>query len=85
VKEINEPRLPNLENKLKAKKSSIKIVSNQELKIEEGKIGLKGSPTRVVKVFYPKISRNGEKVIVKTPQEALEKIKSFLKEKGVIS
>lgn len=85
VKEINEPRLPNLENKLKAKKSIIKIVSNQELKIEEEKLGLKGSPTRVVKVFYPKISRNGEKVVVKTPQEALEKITSFLKEKGVIS
>jgi electron transfer flavoprotein beta subunit len=85
VKEINEPRLPNLENKLKAKKSIIKIVGFQELKIEEGKIGLKGSPTRVVKVFYPKISRNGEKVLVKTPQEALEKITNFLKEKGVIS
>jgi len=85
VKEINEPRLPNLENKLKAKKSIIKIVSNQELKIDEEKIGLKGSPTRVVKVFYPKISRNGEKVLVKTPQEALEKITNFLKEKGVIS
>jgi electron transfer flavoprotein beta subunit len=85
VKEINEPRLPNLENKLKAKKSIIKIVSNQELKIEEEKLGLKGSPTRVVKVFYPKISRNGEKVVVKTPQEALEKITNFLKEKGVIS
>ncbi len=85
VKEINEPRLPNLENKLKAKKSIIKIVSNQELKIEEEKLGLKGSPTRVVKVFYPKISRNGEKVVVKTQQEALEKITNFLKEKGVIS
>jgi electron transfer flavoprotein beta subunit len=85
VKEINEPRLPNLENKLKAKKSIIKIVGFQELKIEEGKIGLKGSPTRVVKVFYPKISRNGEKVLVKTPREALEKITNFLKEKGVIS
>jgi electron transfer flavoprotein beta subunit len=85
VKEINEPRLPNLENKLRAKKSKIHIINNEELKIEEDKIGLKGSPTRVVKVFYPKISRQGEKITTKTPQEAIEKIINFIKEKGVIS
>jgi len=84
VKEINEPRLPNLENKLRAKKSKIHIITNEELKIEEDKIGLKGSPTRVVKVFYPKISRQGEKITIKTPQEAVSKIKNFIKEKGVI-
>jgi len=84
VKEINEPRLPNLENKLRAKKSKIHTITNEELKIEEDKIGLKGSPTRVVKVFYPKISRQGEKITIKTPQEAVSKIKNFIKEKGVI-
>jgi len=85
VKEINEPRLPNLENKLRAKKSKIDIITNEDLKVEEDKIGLKGSPTRVVKVFYPKISRQGEKIAVKTPQEAVAKINDFIKEKGVIS
>ena len=84
VKEINDPRLPNLENKLRAKKSKIHTITNEELKIEEDKIGLKGSPTRVVKVFYPKISRQGEKITIKTPQEAVSKIKNFIKEKGVI-
>lgn len=84
VKEINDPRLPNLENKLRAKKSKIHTIINEELKIEEEKIGLKGSPTRVVKVFYPKISRQGEKITIKTPQEAVSKIKNFIKEKGVI-
>lgn len=85
VKEINEPRLPNLENKLRAKKSKIKILTNEELKIKEDKIGLKGSPTRVVKVFYPKISRQGEKITIKTPQEGVEKILMYLREKGVVS
>lgn len=84
VKEINEPRLPNLENKLRAKNAKIDIVSRDQIDLEEEKIGLKGSPTRVVKVFYPKISRQGEKIVVRSPEEAVEKIITFLKEKGVI-
>lgn len=84
VKEINEPRLPNLENKLKAKNSQIRIMNRSQLNLQGERIGLNGSPTRVIKVFYPKISRRGKKVVVKTPEEGVEKIISFLKDKGLI-
>ena len=72
VKEINDPRLPNLENKLRAKKSKIHTITNEELKIEEDKIGLKDH-LQGCKVFYPKISRQGEKITIKTPQEAVSR------------
>lgn len=53
VKEINEPRLPSLKGKMRAKKADIKTWDAEELECEEKNIGLEGSPTRVVKIFTP--------------------------------
>lgn len=53
VKEINEPRLPSLKGKMKAKKAEIITWNAEDLQCEEDCIGLDGSPTRVVKIFTP--------------------------------
>jgi electron transfer flavoprotein alpha/beta subunit len=53
VKEINEPRLPSLRGKMKAKKHPITLWTQEELKIPAEQIGLEGSPTQVVKIFSP--------------------------------
>jgi len=53
VKEINTPRMPSLKGKMKAKKLDIASVDSAALGAEPGKIGLAGSPTKVVKVFSP--------------------------------
>jgi electron transfer flavoprotein beta subunit len=53
VKEINEPRLPSLKGKMKAKKAEITKWTAEDLGCDEEKIGLDGSPTRVVKIFTP--------------------------------
>ena len=53
VKEINEPRLPSLKGKMKAKKAEIKVWTAKELDLDHAKIGLNGSPTKVVKIFTP--------------------------------
>ena len=53
VKEINEPRLPSLRGKMRAKKQSIPIWTHKDLGLKEEEVGLKGSPTQVVKIFSP--------------------------------
>ena len=60
VKEINEPRLPSLKGKMKAKKAEIITWSTKDLDIDPLKIGLDGSPTKVVKIFTPPPRKGGQ-------------------------
>ncbi len=53
VKEINEPRLPSLKGKMRAKSVKINFLNAAALDVEENRLGLKGSPTHVVKIFSP--------------------------------
>ncbi len=53
VKDINEPRVPSLKGKMKAKKAEIMILSAEDVGADPRKIGLAGSPTQVVDVFPP--------------------------------
>lgn len=53
VKEINEPRLPSLKGKMRAKSAKINFLCAADLDVEENRLGLKGSPTQVVKIFSP--------------------------------
>lgn len=62
VKEVAEPRLPTLRGKQKACKLEIPVWSAADLELDPAKIGLKGSPTRVVKIFRPKVTRQCEKL-----------------------
>ncbi len=87
VKEIADPRLPTFRGKIKAKKTEVPVISNEFLNLTDDEIGLKGSPTRVVKIFKPKVSREGEKFIVKSDRDipvAVDKIVDYLKENNFI-
>lgn len=87
VKEISDPRLPTLRGKLKAKKMQIPVWGPQNINVEEKNLGLRGSPTRVVKIFTPKVTREGEKIFIKdekTLNEAVDKIMEFLIKKEFI-
>jgi electron transfer flavoprotein beta subunit len=53
VKDINQPRVPSLKGKMKAKKVQIKVLSAEDVGADSAKIGLAGSPTQVVDVFPP--------------------------------
>jgi len=53
VKEINEPRVPSLKGKMKAKSLSIKTLNAEDIGADPDSIGLPGSTTQVVKVFSP--------------------------------
>jgi len=60
VKEINTPRLPSLRGLTKAKSAEVPVWAAQELGVDENKLGLSGSCTRVIKVFFPQRVSQGE-------------------------
>jgi len=60
VKDINEPRLPSLLGIKKAAKAQIPTVTATDLGVDENKVGLKGSPTWVSKIFTPEARGGGE-------------------------
>jgi electron transfer flavoprotein beta subunit len=54
VKEINVPRLPSLRGIARAKSAAVIIWDAQELGTDKDMVGLSGSCTRVIKVFFPR-------------------------------
>ena len=60
VKEINIPRLPSLRGLAKSKSAMIPVWTAQALGVEKKMVGLSGSATRVIKVFFPQRFRQGE-------------------------
>jgi electron transfer flavoprotein beta subunit len=83
VKEINEPRMPSLKGKMKAKKTEITVIKRDDLDVSDPKLGLDGSPTRVVKIFSPDLSRSGVKW-QEEPAEMADKLVKGLKEQKII-
>jgi electron transfer flavoprotein beta subunit len=60
VKDINEPRLPSLLGIKKAAKAQIPTLTAKDIPVDENRIGLKGSPTWVWKIFSPEARGGGE-------------------------
>jgi electron transfer flavoprotein beta subunit len=60
VKEINEPRLPSLKGKMAARKAEIVTWGAADIEADPDKLGLDGSPTKVVKIFTPPAREGGE-------------------------
>jgi len=78
VKEINEPRLPSLKGMMRARQTKIIAWTQKELNLDAQKIGLCGSPTRVVKIFTP-APRTGGQIISGETQEIAEKLVELLR------
>jgi len=87
VKEVSEPRLPTFRGKLRAKNTKIPIWNVSDVDIENEKIGLEGSPTRVAKIFRPKVTRKCDLYFAKDSQKvpyAVEKLLEFMKKKSLL-
>lgn len=82
VKEINEPRIPSLKGRMKAKKAEIASWKAIDLDLEEEKLGLKGSPTWVSKIFTPPPRPKGH-ILEGDPEETTTKIVDALKDRLV--
>jgi electron transfer flavoprotein beta subunit len=79
VKEINEPRLPSLKGKMRAKSAQITKWTADDIACEADKIGLDGSPTRVMKVFSP-APREGGQMLKGEAEDVTKKIADIIKE-----
>lgn len=78
VKEINEPRIPSLKGKMKAKKMVVTVMSASDIEADPASIGLQGSTTQVVRVFSPE--RKGERAILTgTVDEQVDQLMENLK------
>ena len=87
VKEVANPRLPTLRGKQKAKKADIPVWGPEELGVSSEEIGLRGSPTRVVKIFRPKITRQGQRIPAGDGQaisSAVDQLVKFLQQKELL-
>lgn len=84
VKEINQPRLPTLKGRLRAKKVTIEKWGPEDIGAEKDKIGLNGSPTVVDEIFTPDLSKDGKIFQSNQLEEAAAEIIKKQKEMGLI-
>ena len=84
VKEMNVPRLASLRGRMRARKAAIKVVDAAAAKADVNEIGLKGSPTRVVKIFTPPRKTSGVKVDGSEPLVAARELVAHLRNQKVI-
>ncbi len=78
VKEINEPRMPSLKGKMAAKKAEIKKWTAVDIGADPANLGLKGSPTQVVKIFTPP-ARGGGQMLNGEPEQVVAELVNKLK------
>ena len=83
VKEINEPRVPSLKGKMRAKKIDLPVWGISDLEVSEEDVGLRGSTTQVIKIFTPK--RDGTREMLEgCVQEQTDTLISKLNELEII-
>ncbi|OEU48425.1 MAG: electron transfer flavoprotein subunit beta [Desulfobulbaceae bacterium S5133MH15] len=73
VKNINEPRVPSLKGKMRAKKAVITTLSADDINADHACIGLPGSPTQVVNVFPPP-ARGGRAIFTGSLDEQIDQL-----------
>jgi electron transfer flavoprotein beta subunit len=87
VKEIAVPRLPTLKGKIRSREMNIPVFSADDLDVNADYLGLKGSPTRVVNIDTPSISRGGKTIKVQDDESlgrAVDEIMALVCEKGPV-
>lgn len=77
LKEANEIRYASLPNLLKSIKAELPVWDNKILNLDLNLLGLKGSPTQVVKIFSPPL-REGGKLIQASEAEIAKIIEQIL-------
>ena len=83
VKEINEPRVPSLKGKMKAKNLKVTAWTAKDIGADEEKIGLKGSPTQVVRIFPP-APRGQREILSGSIEDQVATVAKKLKEQSLI-
>ena len=83
LKDADAPRFASLSGAIRAAKASITVLNEKDVEADPAKIGLKGSPTKVVTIFPPPVKGGGEKVVA-TGDAAAKAIVDFMERKGLV-
>ncbi|MEW6408797.1 MAG: electron transfer flavoprotein subunit beta/FixA family protein [Nitrospirota bacterium] len=83
VKEINEPRMPSLKGKIRAKNYEPVVWNADAIGADRSQTGFEGSPTHVVRIFGPK-SRSGRRILEGAIEKQVEELVGELKKAGVL-
>lgn len=78
VRELNEPRLPSLKGKMRAKKAEIRHLTLHDIGASPEDTGLNGSPTQVKNIFAPEAKKD-RKMLEGTVAEQVERLIEELK------
>jgi electron transfer flavoprotein beta subunit len=83
TRKINKPRFCSFLEMLKAEKKDVALWSNADLSLDPARIGLSGSPTRMVDLFVRPKRRAGQ-IVTGEPEVLAETLKQKLYQLGVI-
>ncbi|MFW6133623.1 MAG: electron transfer flavoprotein subunit beta/FixA family protein [Planctomycetota bacterium] len=87
VKEVGAPRLPTLRGKQRARAADVPRWGAGDLDVEPDKLGLSGSPTRVVNIFRPTVARTCEMLTAgddPAAEAAADRFVAFLRQKQLL-
>lgn len=84
--ETGYPRLPTLRGKQAARKAEVAVWGSADMDLDESLLGLEGSPTRVMKIDKPVVTRKGRTVDARRlgAQAAARELADFLEEAGLL-
>ena len=83
-REINQPRVAPIDSIIEAFTKEITLWEAANLDGDDGNYGLKGSPTKLRKVYTPKLLKGNVEMLEGSPEEAARKLVEKLKEKYII-
>ena len=84
IKQLNEPRMPGLKSRMKAKKAEIETWTRECVGAEPSRCGLDGSPTHVIKTFTPTRQVEGEIIAGETAEEKVGTLIDKLRDAQVL-
>ena len=84
VKSINEPRFPTVKGTMRANRAEIPVWGAGDLTVTETRLGLKGSPTQVRKIFTPPQRTQGVVIHKDTAREAVAELMLKLAEAKIV-
>lgn len=85
LKEASTPRFAPLAGWMAAAKAEIAVLDEKDVAADPIRIGLKGSPTKVVTIFPPPVKGGGEKVDARGDgAKGAKAIAAFLAKKGLV-
>jgi electron transfer flavoprotein beta subunit len=83
-REINEPRIAPMDSIMEAYEKEIPVWAPEDLDGEAERFGLEGSPTRLRKVFSPKVLKGKVEMLPGGPREAAAELIRVLREKYIL-